>query len=131
MPGNIFTVFPEFLQKISKITPQILRNVFKITSYFPFKFPWKLHEISIEMWRKFIQTILILFLRNSFLIFWRFSNIFSIFFHVLLGSAKFLPSFLKTIAIFFRIPKFYQKFRNTNFCVPMLFRSFIKFLRNW
>ncbi len=43
-------------------------------------------------------------------------------------SAKFLPSFLKIIAKFFHIPKFYQKLRNTKFCTPLfLHSSFIIF----
>ncbi len=46
-------------------------------------------------------------------------------------SAKFLQVFKKTVAKFFRIPKFRQKLRNTNFCTPLFFHSFSKFLHNW
>ncbi len=72
------------------------------------------------------------FIRNAFLIFWRFSNIFSVFskcyldFSIIYISVKFLQSFLKPIAKFFRISKFHQKLRNTNFCTLMFPHRFFK-----
>ncbi len=41
-------------------------------------------------------------------------------------SVKFLPSFLKTMAKFLRASKFYQKLRNTNFCILTFLHSFLK-----
>ncbi len=85
------------------------------------------------MCRKFIQKVVSYFFETPSQLPSRFSNIFWIFLQVLLGDffnfyiyAKFTPSFPKTITKFFRIPKFHQKLRNTNFCTPMLLQCFFK-----
>ncbi len=91
---------------------QIRRNVCKITSNFTLNFPlnflksWKLHKISTEICRKFIQTVVCCFSEDTFSFFWRFWNIFQFFSKCYPGLSNFLvfttflPSFLKTISVF-------------------------------
>ncbi len=73
-----------------------------------------------EFLLKYVETS---FLRHIFLISLKIiKHCFSSFYI----SSKFLPSFLKIIAKFFCIPKFHQKHRSANFCIPMFLHSFFK-----
>ncbi len=84
------------------------------------------------MCKKFIQKVVFYFFKTlsnffeDFRIFFQFfSECYPGFFNFYI-SAKFLQSSLKTMAKFFRIPKFYRKLRYTNFSVPTFLHSFFK-----
>ncbi len=92
------------------------------------KFPKKLHKISTDLYTKCIQKVVRYFFETpkTFLkIFSFFQSVTRIFltFNI---SAKFLPSFLKTIAKFFCTPKFHQKLRNINICTPVYLHIFFQ-----